>query len=198
MKNFKDEKGIAVILALTILLVLSVLATTIAFMSNLDFQTMTSYKRGQEAFLAAERCVQEVRKIFETQGIEVLYFNLQEGESVGPTVTLADGSYCRTGPRNWENTDTTTGEGGEVTINSVKPPFVELPPATKSLGRLIKHVSLPSGGLGGAKLVPVDLIITGKSALDKDLEDLDEKINTGVEIAVGFENFIPGGDSNVY
>lgn len=193
-----SEKGIAVILALTMLLVMSVLATTIAFMSNVDFQSMSSFRRGQEALLAAEHCIQEIRRTFEGIGIEIVFFNVQGGTSFGPSATLDDGSYCRTGTREWTNPDTTPDGGGGIVINSVKPPFVEVPDAVKSLGRPLKDVSLPSGGVGGAALVPVTVVVTGKDANDKDLDDLDDTINTGVEIAVGFETFIPGGASNVY
>jgi hypothetical protein len=59
-------------------------------------------------------------------------------------------------------------------------------------------VSLPSGGAGGAALVPASFLVTGKDAKDEDLTDEKTDINTGTEIAIGFETFIPGGASNVY
>ena len=191
-RRIHREEGIALILSLIILLVLSTLAMTIAFKSNISFQSMKAQKRGQEAFNAAERCIQEARRMFETVGIEVLFFNLQGGQSSGTSITLPDGSYCRTGARDWFNViDPDTGDPDT-------PPFIEIPEATKSVGRPIKHVSLPSGGLGGAVLVPTTFMVTGKSANDEDIDDTDPDINTGVEISVGFENFIPGGASNVY
>jgi hypothetical protein len=41
-------------------------------------------------------------------------------------------------------------------------------------------------------------LVTGKDAKDEDLTDEKTDINTGTEIAIGFETFIPGGASNVY
>jgi len=200
MKNLKNEMrkedGIALLLALIMLLVLSTLAITISFTSNIDFQTMSSYKRGQEAFLAAERCVEEGRRRFEIVGIETLYFLLQseiDTEELVVQVDIPDdgdpetGAYCRTGARDFNKASSTD-----------LPPFVEIPPPTKVNGRPIKHVSLPSGGLGGAALVPTSVLITGKDANDEDLPDENPDINTGTEIAVGYETFIPGGASNVY
>jgi hypothetical protein len=66
------------------------------------------------------------------------------------------------------------------------------------MGRPLKHVSLPSGGVGGAAAVPASFLVTGKDAMDRDKKDTNPDINTGVEIAVGFESFVPGGASNVY
>lgn len=198
MKNLKKENGIAIILALVMLLIMSALAVTISFMSNVDFQTMSNYKQGQEAFLAAERCVEEARKKFETEGVETLYFQIQGGTSVGiescddPNKDycfspLPNGAYCRTGSRDF-NRSSSLGP----------PPSFPIPPPQKTFGRPIKHVSLPSGGTGGAAAVPTSFLVTGKDARDKDKDDTDPNINTGTEISVGFETFIPGGASNVY
>jgi len=190
-KEIKKQDGIALLLALIMLLVLTTLAITISFTSNIDFQTMSSYKRGQEAFLAAERCVEEGRKRFEIVGIETLYFLLQSEVSTDElNVDIDDfpnGARCRTGSR-YFNRDNPEDP----------PPFIEIPPPTKTLGRPIKHVSLPSGGAGGAALVPASFLVTGKDAKDEDLTDEKTDINTGTEIAIGFETFIPGGASNVY
>jgi len=41
-------------------------------------------------------------------------------------------------------------------------------------------------------------LVTGKNAKDKDKKDTNQDINTGVEIAVGFETIVAGGASNVY
>jgi hypothetical protein len=181
------------------LLIMSALAVTISFMSNIDFQTMSNYKQGQEAFLAAERCVEEGRKRFEVVGIEKLYFLLQSsvssdemvvesGSDRGNFPALPNGAKCRIGPRDFNRTDPSIEP----------PPLIELPPPTKTLGRPIKHVSLPSGGIGGAAVVSTSFIVTGKDAGDKDKDDIDPNINTGTEVSVGFETFIPGGASNVY
>lgn len=196
MKKLKDENGIALILALVMLLILSTLAITISFTSNIDFQTMSNYKQGQEAFLAAERCVEEARRQFEQVGVETLFFQLQSGVAPGIKLQIGENgvdcaaepqrcAVCRTGPRNY---DSSTGPV----------PFPELPPPTKNLGRPIKNTSLPSGGVGGAALVPTSVLITGKDARDRDKDDTQSDINTGTEVSAGFESFIPGGASNVY
>lgn len=185
MKNLKKENGIALILALIILLILSILAISASFTSNLDFQMMSNYKQGQEAFLAAERCVDEVRKQLETVGVETLFFELQGGSLSGIEITLPNGSLCRTGPRDYSSSS------GPI-------PFLTIPPPQKTTGRPIKHTSLPSGGVGGVAVVPVSFIVTGKDAGDKDKTDTNPNINTGTEVSAGFESFIPGGASNVY
>lgn len=188
----KGESGIAVIIALIMILIMSTLAITISFMSNIDFQLMSNYKQGQEAFLAAEDCVKEARRVFETTGIEALFYQLQVGaESAGIELPACPGnseSYCRTGTRNFLRADCT----------EAVPAIVQVPPPTKQMGRPLKHVSLPSGGVGGAAAVPASFLVTGKDAMDKDKVDTNPDINTGVEIAVGFESFVPGGASNVY
>ncbi len=186
-----SESGIAVIIAMIMILIMSTLAITISFMSNIDFQTMSNYKQGQEAFLAAEDCVAEARKVFETVGIESLFYQLQVGaqpEGIELPKTPAPGeSYCRTGSRNFNRADPDDPAD-----------FIKLPPPTKQMGRPLKHVSLPSGGVGGAAAVPASFLVTGKDAMDRDKKDTNPDINTGVEIAVGFESFVPGGATNVY
>ena len=95
---------------------------------------------------------------------------------------------CRTGSRNFQRTDPTDAPAA----------IVQLPPPTKQMGRPLKHVSLPSGGVGGAAAVPASFLVTGKDSRDRDKKDTNPDINTGVEIAVGFESFVPGGATNVY
>jgi len=191
-----DESGIALILALIMLLVMSVLAITVSFNSNNDFYAMSNYKRGEESFLAAERCVQEGRNRFEIIGVEILYFLLQNKE----TVTLSqgsasdllildedldNGSRCRSGPR---FIDGSSGPGE----------LIEIPPITKTIQRPLKNTSMSTSASGGAGLVPVNFAVTGKDSDDKDKDDLKEDINTGTEIAVGFETFIPGNANQMY
>ncbi len=206
MKNFCEEKGVAIILALIMLLIMSVMALTVSFISNIDFTSMSVFRRGQESFLAAETCVSIGRERLETIGIETLYFLLQDVSSQGiqspdsPLVIVAPldpsddptdspsewkGPMCRAGSRIWDGTN------GYA-------PFVHPPPSAKVTGRPLKNTSLPSGGLGGASLVPNSFIVVGKDSQDKDKDDTDNTINTGIEIAVGFETFIPGGATNVY
>jgi hypothetical protein len=185
------ESGIAVVIAMIMILIMSTLAITISFMSNIDVQTMSNYKQGQEAFLAAEDCVSEARKVFETIGIETLFYQLQVGtQPAGIEMPKNPGngeSYCRTGSRNFYRADPNDPAD-----------FIKLPPPTKQMGRPLKHISLPSGGVGGAAAVPASFLVTGKDAMDRDKKDTNPDINTGVEIAVGFESFVPGGASNVY
>ncbi|MDA2918974.1 pilus assembly PilX N-terminal domain-containing protein [Desulfobacterota bacterium AH_259_B03_O07] len=185
------QRGIALILALVMLIIMSTIGLTVSFMGHIDFQTMSNYKQGQEAFLSAERCVTEARKRFETIGIETLFFQLQGGTPPDgielPLNPAINEPYCRSGPRNFNR----ASESAPVA-------FIEIPPPTKQMGRPLKNVSLPSGGVGGASAVPVSFLVTGKNAKDKDKKDTNQDINTGVEIAVGFETIVPGGASNLY
>jgi len=203
MPSIKDEGGIALILALIMLLVMSVIATTVSFNSNNDYQAMSNYKRGQEAFLAAERCIQLGRNRFEVVGIEVLYFLLQNKD----TVSLGDGgardllvldedigdcgtddnplscARCRSGPRVLDD------DGGQL---------IEIPPITKTIQRPLKNTSMSTSASGGAGLVPVTFLVTGKDRMDKDPDDENPSVNTGTEVAVGFETFIPGNANQMY
>lgn len=201
--NVRKQEGIAIILALIMLLIMSVMALTISFISNVDFSSMSNYKRGQEAFLAAETCVRTGRQRFETIGIETLYFMLQDQSLVGSDSPLVlsmnlsskddpsdppsewKGPMCRSGPRVWDST-----QGNAQ--------FIEIPPPSKVTGRPIKNLSLQSGGSGSAALVPVVFTVMGKDSQDRDKGDTDATTNTGTEIAVGYETFIPGGATNVY
>lgn len=187
-----SESGIAVVIAMIMILIMSTLAITISFMSNIDFQTMSNYKQGQEAFLAAENCVAEARRIFETTGIQILFTQLQfggvqTGVEIPQTPTKSE-AYCRTGSRNFQRT------------NPTDPPaaIVQAPDPTKKTGRPLKHTMIPSGFVGGVEAVPVSFLVTGKDAMDRDKKDTNPDINTGVEIAVGFESFCQGCGTNVY
>lgn len=192
-----NESGIAIILAMIMLLVMSVLAVTVSFNSNSDFHSMSVFKRGQQSFLAAERCVEQGRVRFEVIGIETLYFLLQasppgslgfqSSNELTIAETLENGSFCRTGPRNWNDPDSDSPA-----------PLISIPPPTKTSGRPVKNVSLPSGGIGAAAVVPASFQVTGKDSQNEDLDDTNANINTGTEIAVGLESFIPGGASNIY
>ncbi|MEQ9619198.1 MAG: hypothetical protein RIG61_08500 [Deltaproteobacteria bacterium] len=191
-----DESGVALILALIMLLVMSVLATTVAFNSNNDFKAMSNFKRGQEAFLAAERCIQEGRNRFERVGIEVLFFLLQNKDTVSLAQggandllvldeDLDSGARCRSGPR---------------VINSADGPgeLIEIPPITKTIQRPLKNTSMSTSASGGAGLVPVTFVVTGKDDRDEDKDDTNLQVNTGTEISVGFETFIPGNANQMY
>lgn len=193
---YTDENGVALILALIMLLVMSVLATTVAFNSNNDFHAMSNFKRGQEAFLAAERCVQEGRNRFEIVGVEILFFLLQNKETVSIAQGSANdllildedldsGARCRSGPRVMNSAD---GPGE----------LIEIPPITKTIQRPLKNTSMSTSASGGAGLVPVTFLVTGKDDRDKDKDDTNMQVNTGTEISVGFETFIPGNANQMY
>ncbi len=202
MKNpplhvYKNEEGVAIIMALIMLLVMSVLATTVSFNSNNDFRAMSNYKQGQEAFLAAENCVRQGRKRFEIIGIEVLYFLLQNkdtvslGEGSASELLVLDedlenGARCRSGPR---SLDSATEGSGQI---------IEIPPITKTIQRPLKNTSMSTSASGGAGLVPVTFRVTGKDEGDKDIDDVKDTINTGTEVAAGFETFIPGNANQMY
>lgn len=194
LRLVRGESGIAIILAMIMLLVMSVLALTVSFNSNNDFHSMSVFKRGQQSFLAAERCVEQARVRFEVIGIETLYFLLQSslpGPETAKELTIAENldndSFCRTGARDWHDPDSDNPA-----------PLISIPPPTKTSGRPIKNVSLPSGGIGAAAVVPASFQVTGKDSQDEDIDDVNENVNTGTEIAVGLESFIPGGASNIY
>lgn len=202
MKNpplhvYRNEEGVAIIMALIMLLVMSVLATTVSFNSNNDFRAMSNYKQGQEAFLAAENCVREGRNRFEIIGIEVLYFLLQNKDTVvlgegGASELLVldedleNGARCRSGPR---SLDSATEGSGQI---------IEIPPITKTIQRPLKNTSMSTSASGGAGLVPVTFRVTGKDEGDKDIDDVKDTINTGTEVAAGFETFIPGNANQMY
>src|SRR3970040_2469153 len=185
MKKLKREGGVALIIALIMLLTMTVLAISVSFTSNVDVQTMSNYKQGQEAFLAAERCVEEAKRQFETFGIVPLFLLLQGGATTGIEVDLPNGARCRTGPRDYDVSD------GPI-------PFPEIPPPTKAMGSPLTNTILPVGGLGGAVMLGTNFLVTGKDAGDKDKTDTNPDINTGTEIFAGVESFLAGGESNLY
>jgi hypothetical protein len=197
VKVCRQQDGVAIIMALIMLLVMSVLATTVSFNSNNDFHSMSNYKRGQEAFLAAEDCIREGRNRFEIVGIEVLYFLLQNKDTVilgqgGADELLVlneeldNGARCRSGQR---TLDSATEGSGQI---------IEIPPITKTIQRPLKNTSMSTSASGGAGLVPVTFVVTGKDEDDKDLTDVKDTINTGTEVAAGFETFIPGNANQMY
>lgn len=197
LRVYKNEEGVAIIMALIMLLVMSVLATTVSFNSNNDFRAMSNYKQGQEAFLAAENCVRQGRNRFEIIGIEVLYFLLQNKDTVilgegGASELLVldedleNGARCRSGPR---SLDSATEGSGQI---------IEIPPITKTIQRPLKNTSMSTSASGGAGLVPVTFRVTGKDEGDKDIDDVKDTINTGTEVAAGFETFIPGNANQMY
>jgi len=181
-----SERGIAIVLALITLLIISIMAVSISYVSNTDYLTMSNYKAGQESFLAAERCTIEAREKFEIEGVETIVALQTIGEYGDFIVTLPNGAVCRAGPRLWDSNSGTSL------------PFVSLPEGRKSISRPLKNTSLPSGGESSAVAVAASFEVFGKSSDDKDKDDTNDEINTGTHISVGLETFLPGGGSNVY
>jgi len=188
--KFDNQRGIAVFLALIMLLVMSLMAISISFISNTDFQTMSSFKRGQESFLAAERCVQEARRLIEAEGIGTLLFKQSFNTLDEIRIELdfdnkeGNGPVCRSGSRIADGED--------------PDPVFDLPQNVRSIERVVRNTSLPDSGSGGAKAIPITFTVIGKDSQDRDKDDEDDNINTGTQIAVGIETFTGGGSSNVY
>jgi hypothetical protein len=183
-----NENGVALILALIMLLVMSVLATTVSFNSNNDFHAMSNYKQSQEAFLAAERCIQEGRRRIEIFGVGFLY--LLQQNSLGSVQgsdnllvldeELESGARCRSGRRTFDGSN---GPGE----------FIRIPPPTKAFQRPVKGTSF-----SGASFTPVLFFVMGKDSRDKDKDDASGAINTGTEIQAGIEGFVQGDLSSFY
>ena len=180
----KSEKGIAVFLALLMLLVFSVLAVTISTVSNMDFQRMVRYKRGQEAFVSAERCVGESRLVIEIEGYNILAF-MSATSNQGFSISMDNGAVCRTGDRKYKSSS------GPI-------PFLEFDSGVLSHERPIENTSVPSGNVGGVTAVALSFNVMGKDSRDEDKDDTDDNINTGTELKVGIEAFVPGGAGNIY
>ncbi len=206
--NLSGESGIALIIALIMLLVMSIMAISVSFLSNTDFQTMSNFKRGQEAFLAGETCVQETRRRISEEGLALLLFKQSAQQASNPLVEpleidLAEnnsdlavqresngdfiGAFCRSGTRLMDGT-----------VVASKDPIFAFPDNVKSIERVLRNTSLPDSGAGGAKAIPVTFTVMGKDSQDRDKSDSDSEINTGTQIAVGVETFTGGGASNVY
>ncbi|NIP39227.1 MAG: hypothetical protein GWO07_11435 [Candidatus Dadabacteria bacterium] len=181
------QKGIAVFIALIMILVMSVMGLSLMFVSNTDFQGMQAFKRGHEAFLAAERCAEEGRFRVELEGFHNLLFQQQEGFKI----VLGDGNankninpVCRTGNRKDE---------------SAEDPYLSITPDLKAKERPVENTSVPSGNVGGAMAIPLSFNVMGKYGTDLDIVDSNPNINTGTELAIGVEVFMPTGvGSNIY
>ncbi len=202
MRIIKNEEGIAIILALIMLLVMSVMALSVSFMSNTNFRMMSVHKNGQEAFLAGESCVMEAKKRLEEIGAAPLFLKLQ---SAGDPTTISTlnaivilknldknddgeevvdwkGPLCRSGPRIWDSS--TQGPGL----------FINIPDVTKANGRPVADESV--GQATTAITVPFNVM--GKASNDKDKDDTDNEINTGTEIGIGIEVFVVGATDPIY
>ena len=169
--SIQNEKGVALIMAIIIILAMSIMASAISFISNNDYISSVTYEDGQEAFLASESCVMELKKRFEEDD-----FAIFDPTTVSSAASKFLGSpsgnentrpYCRTGDRKNDNT---------TVIEDVA-------------GSHEKNVPGYSDGHFFAKQYRA--IVTGKGSRDRDKEDTDPKINTGIEILYGFEVIIP-------
>lgn len=202
--NFSDESGIALIIALVMLLVMSVMAISVSFVSNTEFQMMSNFKRGQEAFLAGETCIEQTIRTISEQGIALLLFKQSAQSSSSLLVEPLDinlatnntnlitdsegiGATCRSGTRIMDGT-----------VVQSKDPMFTLPTNAKSISRIVRNTALPDSGTGGVKAIPITFTVMGKDSQDKDKDDSDIELNTGTQIAVGVEVFTGGGASNVY
>jgi hypothetical protein len=203
-----DESGIALIIAIILILIMTTLGSTISFLSNNDFYSMSNYKSGQEAFLASESCVIEIRKILENvEPAEILElkrsddvnpenleselgsklfiqspispFDVTTNGSINPDPATWEGPLCRTGSR-------------ALGSAQIKKPSNYL--ITKDY-KGSRHVT--NNSIGMIDMTPISIIVTGKDSFDGDKTDENEHINTGIEIVVGFEVLSPGaGDSS--
>ncbi len=186
IKTYDSQKGIAIVLALITLLIISIMAVSVSFVSNTDYSTMSNYKAGHEAFLAAERCTSEARKTFEIEGIETIVALQTIDKLEAFKRTLENGSVCRSGPRFYD-----LNSGDSL-------PFVNVPEGVKSIQRALKNTSLPSGGKSSPVAAEISFEVLGKDSEDKDKDDTDDDLNNGTHLSVGLETFLPGGGSNVY
>ncbi|NIP38441.1 MAG: hypothetical protein GWO07_05910 [Candidatus Dadabacteria bacterium] len=199
--DLSGESGIAVVIALVMLLVMSVMAISISFMSNTEFKTASTFKRGQEAFLAGETCIEETIRTISEQGIALILFkqsaqssdklliepldiNLAENINVLAKDSDDLGAVCRSGTR--------------IMDGANEDPIFILPENVKSISRIVRNTVLPDSGTGGALAVPVIFSVVGKDSQDEDKDDSDIELNTGTQLAVGVEVFTGGGASNVY
>lgn len=210
-----DESGIALIIAIILILVMTTLASTIAFLSNNDFYSMSNYKRGQEAFLAAESCVIEVRKILENTNPAVFYELIRSGidpglveeelgrklfiqSPISPHDNTTDEDNNAVDLATWNGPVCRTGSRALSSAEIRKPENFLITNETKT-SRHLKNYSI-----GHFNLTPMSVIVTGKDSLDGDKTDRNEEtpdnqpINTGIEILSGFEVLTLGGRGNEY
>ena len=204
-----DESGIALIIAIILILVMTTLASTISFLSNNDFYSMSNYKRGQEAFLASESCVIEIRKILEnTTPAQLL--ELKRSDDINPEnleselgsklfiqspISPLDGTTVASinvDPATWEGPVCRTGSRA-LGSDQIKKPSNYLITNDYKSSRPAKNYSK-----GQFDITPISIIVTGKDSLDGDKTDEKDHINTGIEIVVGFEVLTPGGPKNQY
>ncbi len=202
MQIIKNEEGIAIILALIMLLVMSVMALSVSFMSNTNFRMMGVHKNGQEAFLASETCVMEAKRRLEEVGAAPLFLKLQsvddptaisdlnaivilknlDSDDDGKDVADWEGPLCRSGPRIWNSDDQGPGL------------FINVPDATKTNGRPVADESI--GQATTAIIVPFNVM--GKASNDEDKDDTNNEINTGTELGIGIEVFVVGATDPIY
>lgn len=209
MNYLKNENGIAIILSLIMLLVMSVLGLTVAFMSNINFQSMSNFKRGQESFLAAESCINIARNRLEQFGVGFTSFSIQaDANDPIPNIPDADDipltavfkpfkDMLGTDPQTWEGPFCRTGPR-LIDPNDGFPKFINIT-ESKAPGRDIKDNSTTGAGFGGVNVQSITFTVTGKDSNDADKVDKNNLINTGTEIAAGFEVItIGGGAPNLY
>ncbi len=210
-----DQSGVALIIAIILVLVMTTIATSISFISNNNFLSMSNYKSAQEAFFATESCVIEVRNILENTNPAIFYELVRSGidadlltEELGRDVfVLKPVSNIDKPPGTQEFGDPDTWQGpvcrtGSRALNSneIKQPENFLITNETKSSRHVKNFSI-----GEFDVTPISIIVTGKSSLDQDKadrkeenSDRDDDINTGIEIISGFEVITLGGGGNKY
>lgn len=197
--NRNSEKGIAIILALIMLLVMSIMAISASFLSNIDFQGMSIFKRGQESFLATESCVVEARKRLETIGFaelenQITILNSYRAQGEG-------GLSASNNP--FENTvlidldiDQARCRSGNRVVDQLPDLFFRKI-GQRPIVRDLPNTSRASGGTSVTTVNQLSLTATGKDSQDEDIDDNNLQINTGVEVIYGMEVIVVGGSSNV-
>jgi len=214
-KIINDESGVALIIAIILILVMATLASTISFLSNNDFYSMSYYKRGQEAFLAAESCVIETRKTLENINPAVYYELIRSGIDPGLLETelgrklfiqkpisshdvRTDDSDNDVDPETWNGPVCRTGSRA-LNSNEIRQASNFLLTNESKSTRHVKNFSI-----GQFNVTPMSVIVTGKDSLDEDKADrneegsVNEPVNTGIEIISGFEVLTLGGRGNEY
>jgi len=188
-----NESGVALIIAIIMILVMSALASAISFVSNNDFVSMANYKKGQEAFLAAESCATGTRDIIENEGPGILFEGLRSEINDQlfvrmPIRSAVDTSIIGTDVSKWKNPMCRTGHRFLLNSNDFKNPRNFLITNRKKAQGNVKHFSI-----GEFNLHEVSFVVTGKDSSDEDKADTKSDINTGIEIITGVEIKTLGG-----
>lgn len=199
-KKTNSEKGIAIILALIMLLVMSIMAISASFLSNIDFQGMAIFKRGQEAFLASESCIVEGRRRLENLGYaqllnELATLDSYRGQGEGG-LSATNNPFANTVLIDLDINQARCRSGNRILDQTPSPFFNRI--GERNISRDLKHYSRSDQDTTTASVTQISFVSTGKDREDEDIDDTNLQINTGSEIAFGIEVVPPGGDGNVH